>query len=116
MFISIKSNATAIYTSDRLRASFPGNMAKTLKNLEGQTVEVDEEWLYPDCFKLLDGTKIEEKYVDAIIDDARPFNKRCGDCGHTVPKEDDRCELCECEEFTSLEKDDKAVVPVRIRK
>jgi len=112
MEIRIKTNAPEIYIHNQGGMARFVNKSTTsmLEAIKGKTLEVDISWLLPNAFKLLDGEKIDDIYVDEVIDDVRPFYKRCGDCGHAVPKEENVCGTCNCDDnFTSLEKSNTLV-------
>jgi hypothetical protein len=78
---------------------------ETLKKVDGQTLEVETEYLFSDQFNTApipgvseNGLRLMVGDVAEVIDDERPGRGRCQWCGKTVVMDKvrgDTCPLCE---------------------
>ena len=88
MKIKIKDNAETLYYKDTTSPN--SHYAEMLSMVEGQTLDVDTEYLFVDQYNTLpipgvstNGMRIFDAYVEEVIDDERPGKARCKWCGKT---------------------------------
>lgn len=88
MKIKIKDNVETLYYKNTTSPNY--HYAEMLSMVEGQTLDVDTEYLFVDQYNTLpipgvstNGMRIFDVYVEEVIDDERPGKARCEWCGKT---------------------------------
>ena len=68
---------------------------KSLASIAGKVVEVDTEYLFKDQFNVVDPPlRVHLSDVAEVLDDLRPYRKRCTWCGKNCSWRETQCPSC----------------------
>lgn len=102
MKIKITENAGSLFVGhvNCGNETYSEERRQTLLKIQGKIIEVETEHLFGDQFNTVPiysisekGIRIHARYVEEVIDDARPGKGRCQNCGH-IGSDFELCEEC----------------------